>query len=247
MNAPISLERCFSFINCQLRDSGQPLTAMQNGALQRAVTISRQAGLGAHYLASALASLLAQRAPEGSCPWTVFDKNLVGKVLDDHHLPSRLARFMPEDRISTISDTMDELFGLHPPSDTLVQKTTETILRLVEMGNVIVIGRAAHVITARLDYVFRVRLVGSLHKRIERVMTFDHLNEKAARDLIKRQDAGRKRYVKTYYHVDSDDPLFYHLIINTDLFTHETAARLIADQIFPVKPAPAVKAQPAEV
>jgi hypothetical protein len=37
------------------------------------------------------------------------------KVLEYHHLPSRLARFMNEDRISEISDTMDDP-SLHPPS-----------------------------------------------------------------------------------------------------------------------------------
>jgi hypothetical protein len=42
----------------------------------------------------------------------LFDRNLVEKVPVDHNLPARLARFMPEDRISQVSDTMDELFGL---------------------------------------------------------------------------------------------------------------------------------------
>ena len=78
------------------------------------------------------------------------------KVLEDHSLPNRLARFMPEDRISEISDTMDELFGLHPPSWTLVRQTADTILHLAELGNVIVIGRGAAVITRKLDYVFNV-------------------------------------------------------------------------------------------
>ena len=85
--------------------------------------------------------------PDGSCPWTLFDRDLVQKVLEDHRLPSRLARFMPEDRISGLQDIMDELFGLHPPFLSLVHRTTETILRLADQGNVILIGRAGNVIT----------------------------------------------------------------------------------------------------
>ena len=71
------------------------------------------------------------------------------KVLQEHNLPERVAKFMPEDRTSEIADTMEELFGLHPPSWLLVRKVTETILHLAELGNVILIGRGAAVVTAK--------------------------------------------------------------------------------------------------
>jgi hypothetical protein len=181
-----------------------------------------------------LAELLQARSPQASPPWTVFDKNLVEKVLEDHHLPSRLARFMREDRISEISDTMDELFGLHPPSWTLVRKTADTILRLAEVGHVILIGRGAHVITRNLDYVFHVRLVGSLERRVKYMQELEHLSADAARDLVRRDDVGRARFLKKYFKRDINDPLLYHLVINTDLICYDDAARMIADQVAPV-------------
>jgi cytidylate kinase len=153
----------------------------------------------------------------------------VEKVLEDHNLPQRLARFMPEDRVSEIADTMDELFGLHPPSWTLVRQTTETILHLAELGNVILIGRGATVITNKLDYVFHVRLVGSLKKRVAHMQELNGLNKKAALDLIRQEDRGRRRYLKTHFKADLDDPLLYHLVINTDLVSYENAAQIIAD------------------
>jgi hypothetical protein len=33
----------------------------------------------------------------GTPSWTVFDQDLVDKVLEDHNLPTRFARFMVED------------------------------------------------------------------------------------------------------------------------------------------------------
>jgi diguanylate cyclase (GGDEF)-like protein len=45
--------------------------------------------------------------------------------------------------MSEITDTLDELLGLHPPAWTLVRQMTETILHLAEMGNVILVGRGA--------------------------------------------------------------------------------------------------------
>jgi cytidylate kinase len=198
---------------------------------RRAVTISRQTGSGAHTVAEKLAALLQAHTPKEACPWVVFDRNLVEKVLADHDLPERVARFMPEDRISSISDTMEELFGLHPPSWLLVRKASETILRLLELGNVILIGRGATVISAKLDHVFHVRLVGSLEKRVQHVQELNHLSKEAALRLIQREDRGRKRYLKRYFKTDLEDPLLYHLAINTDLVSYDEAARIIADTV----------------
>ena len=42
--------------------------------------------------------MLQGQVPAGAPPWTIFDRNLVERVLEDHDLPARLAKFMPEDR-----------------------------------------------------------------------------------------------------------------------------------------------------
>jgi hypothetical protein len=231
MNVQHGLERALTFINCQLQPAGSAPTPNTGPVPRRAVTISRQTGSGAYIVAEKLAAYLQARTPKDACPWTVFDRNLVEKVLEDHHLPDRLARFMPEDRITEVTDTLDELFGLHPPSWTLVRQTTDTILRLVELGNVIIIGRGATLITSKLDYVFHVRLVGSLERRVARVQEWLRLSKKAALDLILREDRGRKRYLKKYFRTDLDDPLLYHLTINTDLIPCEQAAHMIGDAV----------------
>lgn len=229
MNLTHGLERCRTFINTQLQPAGKGLASAEQGGLWRAVTMSRQTGSGAHTVAEKLAALLQAHTPNDARPWTVFDRNLVEKVLEDHNLPQRLARFMPEDKISEIADTMDELFDLHPPSWTLVRQTTDTILHLVELGNVIVIGRGATVITGKLDHVFHVRLVGSLEKRVARIQEPQRLSKAAALELIRREDRGRQRYLKKHFKADVGDPLLYHLVINTDLVPCEKAARIIAD------------------
>src|ERR1035437_8459118 len=231
MNLAYGLERCRTFINTQIQPAGKGLTSAKDGELRRAVTISRQTGSGAHVVAEKLAACLQAHTPSDARPWTVFDRNLVEKVLEDHNLPQRLARFMPEDRVSEIADTMDELFGLHPPSWTLVRQTTDTILRLAELGNVILIGRGATVITRRLDYAFHVRLVGSVEKRVKYIQELQHLSKAAALKLIHREDRGRRRYLQQYFDTNLDDPLLYHLVINTALARHDEAARIIADAV----------------
>ncbi len=230
MNTQSGLERCLTFMNCQLHPVAGP-SALRNGAAHRAVTISRQSGSGGHAVAEKLAQFLQSAASQVSCPWTLFDRDLVETVLEDHNLPKRLARFMPEDRISEMADTMDEMFGLHPPSWTLVRQSAETILRLVELGNVIVIGRGANVITSKLGYVIHVRLVGSLERRLEHMQQLQKLGRKEARDLLEREDLGRRRYLKKYFGKNIDDPLLYHVVINTDLVSYAQAAEMIGNVV----------------
>jgi cytidylate kinase len=99
------------------------------------------------------------------------------------------------------------------------------------MGHVILVGRGANIITSRLDNMFHVRLIGSLEQRIARVCGLYQLDEEAAQEYIRKEDEGRRRYLKRYFDKDMDDPLQYHLTLNTDRFTHEETAQLIGEAV----------------
>lgn len=194
-----------------------------------AVTISHQTGAGAHEIAESLAKILKEAEPERSITWTVFDRKLVETVLKEHELPKTLAKFMPEDRRSFFQDVLDELVGLRPPSWVLVPKIAETVLHLADAGHVILVGRGANLITARMRNLFHVRLIASLPKRIERVQKLNGLTLNDARKLVKNEDRGRSRYIKEHFHKSVDDALFYHLTLNTDWIPLGDAARLIGE------------------
>ena len=226
MGDPATFEKCLSYIDCRLR-APKPATAPDPVTRPAAVTISRQTGAGGLVVAEALARRLRLSQAETECPWTYFDKNIVDRVLADHKLPERLAEFMPEDRVSAISDAVEELLGVHPASWQLVRQTTETILRLAELGHVILVGRGANVITAPLQHVFHVRLVGSLEQRCARVQVSHRMDRATALDFIAKEDAGRKHYLHKYFRQDIDNPLLYHLILNTDWISTDAAVDLI--------------------
>jgi len=227
------LEHCLSFINSQLQDGGKSRTQAE-GDVRRAVTISRQAGCGALAVAQKLAEYLQSHSPKDACPWTVFDRNLMDKVLEDHSLPVRLARFLPEDTISKTQEIMADLFELHPPVETIVRQTAETMLRLAGLGNVILIGRGGNVITAELPHVLHVRLVAPLEKRVEyahKEYNKFNLTTDQARKFCLNEDRGRERYLKKHFDADINDPLLYHMIINTGLVNYDDAAKLIGDAV----------------
>jgi cytidylate kinase len=226
MKTSPGFEKCSNFINSQTL--GEAPLPVQSG---RCVTLSRQSGCGAHVLAEKLAAYIQARSPAGAPRWTVIDRDLMEKVLADHHLPEKVARFMPEDRISKMEDIMYDVFDLRPDSWTMVQHTSETILRLARLGNVILLGRGANVVAAKVPGSLHVRIVASLETRLKHMCHFEELDRAKALERIQREDLGRARYLRKYFNKDVNDAALYHLVVNLDMISHDTAARMIGDLV----------------
>ena len=195
------------------------------------ITISRQTGAGAKPVCEKLINIMDEYSEPEGVKWAFFDKSLIEKVLEDHKLPKQISEFMQEGKYKHLSSVVYELLGLKPAEWTLIHKTTETILQLARMGNVVIVGRGANIITSKLSNAFHIRLVASMEKRIEHMKNLMGFTEKEALNYIKKEDENRKRYLKSYFNVDIEDPLFYHMVVNTDLLTHKGASYLIAEAV----------------
>lgn len=197
------------------------------------ITISRESGAGASTVAQIVVDHLnAIKKPAATeAAWTVFDKNLAKEVLVEHKLPSRLEEFMVEDARLPIQSIVEELLGLHPTSWSLVQQTTKTILRLASMGRVVVVGRGAEVITQLLPSVLHVRLVAPLSKRIDHAAEFYGLSPNEAALKVSDEDHARRRYLRRYFDSDGDNPLLYHLVLNTAKLGFERTADIIVRSV----------------
>lgn len=191
------------------------------------VTISRQAGAGGITIGEKLAEWLTAKGASGECPWTVFDRALVEKVMEEHELPRQLGAYLKEDTISEIEDMLDDLFGVHPPAWTLVRRTSQTILHLAGVGHAILVGRGANIVTAKMEGGLHVRLIGSAEKRRKHLEEFYKFSRKEAEVFVKNEDRGRAAYIKKYFSKNIDDPLLYDLTINTDKISYDEAARII--------------------
>jgi cytidylate kinase len=192
------------------------------------ITLSRETGAGAHTLGDKLADYLNARKGKAEPRWTVFDKNLVQQVLEDHDLPGYLEKFMPEDKSSHIKDAFGDWLGAHPPNWELMKHTQETIYRLARMGHTILVGRGANIITRDLPNILHLRLVGDLEHRVKRCMNYYQIGENEAMELIKKQDKARRRYLQAYYDREIDDPMNYHFVINVDRFTTDQLVKFIS-------------------
>jgi cytidylate kinase len=219
-------EHCTSFIGSQFK-SGSGAAA----AVRRAVTISRQAGCGAAAVAEKLASYLQAHTSEDHRPWAVYDSNLIDKMLAEQGLPKYLSKILREDRVSQLEDIMTDLLGAHPPLPTLLEHVTNTLRQLAGAGNAILIGRGGNMVTARLPHVLHVRLVAPLDKRIAHCAEDYKMTRDKAAKFCHDEDHARQGYFKKYFNADINDPLLYHMVLNTDQFGYDETARIIGDAV----------------
>jgi cytidylate kinase len=197
-----------------------------------AITVSREVGAGGITIAELLCQrLTAVEKPPVTRPWAVFDANLAKQVLEDHKLPANLERFMVEDVQSPVRAMAEEVLGLHPAASTLVQHTTQTILRLAGLGHAILVGRGANVITARLPNVLHVRLVAPLATRIRHAAEYHCLSQVEAAKFVKDQDHARRCYLKHYFNAEIDDPTLYDLTLNTGRLGFVRTTEVIAQLV----------------
>lgn len=227
MSIPCALERTDSYFSAEWHASRAPWVSKRPRTF---VTISREAGASGSSLAYLLAAQLP-RPEADSAPWQVFGGNVVGRMLEKHHLSDRLARFLPEDHVSELVASIGELVGLHPSLWELVQKTNATMRELAGGGQVILVGRGANFATAGLAGGVHVRLIAPPANRASAWAEFRRIPEAAARDEITKVDAARRRYVSRTFNADPEDPAAYDLVINTAQLSLAEASGLIAVRV----------------
>jgi len=195
------------------------------------ITISRETGAGSQIVSEKLIEILDDYSAPENIKWTYFDRTLIEKILEDQNLPEQIRNYMIEGKYHHISSVVYELLGLAPSQWTIIHKTTDMILQLARMGGSVIVGRGANVITLKLKNAFHIRLVAPVDKRILHICEFTGMNEKEAAAYIKKQDQNRADYIKSYFGKNIDDPLLYHMILNTGYLGYETTARVIAESV----------------
>ena len=71
------------------------------------------------------------------------------------------------------------------------------------------------------------RWLSSLDTRIKHIQEVFNLSKPKAMEYIAKEETSRKRYLKSHFFKDTDDPSLYHLIINTSKLSYQEAAEVI--------------------
>ncbi len=194
-----------------------------------AVTISQAAGARGNPIAAELVrQLRANAAIPRDRLWTLFNQRLVHQVVEEHGLPKSTVGFFPEDRSGHLMDMIGEALGLHPGVYTAVAKTAETVLRLAQSGNAVIVGRGGNFITRGIATALHVRLVGSLEIRIRSFARIYKVSRDEAVKEVARRDRARKNYILENFRQDINDVTNYDLVLNTDELSDSDAAQIIS-------------------
>jgi cytidylate kinase len=195
------------------------------------ITISRQYRAGASAVSERIAELL---------DWTVVDDSFADAIAErsgltpddvrslEESVPSFMERFaqssalsFPEFLVSTPS-AIEE-----PEAVKLAHLSKEFIEELGRRDRIVMVGRAAAAVLASERDAIHVRLVASHDHRVRLTMTELGLSEDEARDVVDEHDTNRERYHKEMFGRDWNDPVNYHMILNTELLGTDGAADLV--------------------
>ncbi|KAF0151863.1 MAG: cytidylate kinase [Ignavibacteria bacterium] len=195
------------------------------------ITVSRETGIGAGVICQKLTEYFNSRAIELYDDWTYFDKSLIERVMQDYNMPDHFKKTLSDEKPSNMDAWLSEILGISPSRLSLLYKTSNTIKRLADFGNVIFVGRGANIITAKYENAFHIRLVAPINYRIETSMDLYQLDKRTAAEFVKHEDEARKLYVLKYFHKNIEDPLLYHIIINTYLLSFDEIAVMIGQSV----------------
>jgi cytidylate kinase len=204
------------------------------------ITMSRQIGSRGEEIADKLCTELGLR---------VFDKNLMMRVAHEvgltetqivdyseerYELRSFLdalfrrtrtvAQLSTKVRTNTGKDTVDTLVLNEPRAIDLIRAT---MLAAYKHDNVLIIGRGGQAILEDKPDVLLVRVVAPIEMRIERVREHEQCTPIQARRLVEERDCASQEYLRTFHHIDVDDPTIYHLVLNSDRLGVDKCVELI--------------------
>jgi CMP/dCMP kinase len=167
----------------------------------RVLTLSRQMGAGDSGFALTLGLRLCLR---------VFDRELL------EYEAARLG--VSEAELEQVDEQPPGLWqrlrsdGLHHRYFEALEKLMK---ELAERGNVLLVGRGGNRFLRDHSGAVHVRLVAEMETRVRRVMEHRWLREEGARQVIAQSDSQRRRFHESYFGCDWNDPLEYHLTVNS--------------------------------
>lgn len=205
------------------------------------ITISRQYGSGGVQVAQRICEVLG---------YSYFDKNLMAQVAgelgiseanivdlseDTYRMRGFLDRLLGRRRIrAEVSETSAE--GSTLKVETLneaegINLVRDTVLAAYERGNVVIVGRGGQAILRDKPGVLHVRLVAPLGARALRVKERQDISLAEATDLVTRKDEAAAAYLQRFFDIDWDNPMLYHLVLNTGRWELSDVADIVVNAL----------------
>ena len=117
-----------------------------------------------------------------------------------------------------------------PIDDKLYLKTLRVvIIELAKSQAIVIRGRGSQFILKDFPGAFHVLVVAPLDLRVKRVMERMKLDEEKAKNEIKRSDSNHHEFIRRYFHAEPENPLDYHIVLNTERISLQEAASVVVN------------------
>jgi cytidylate kinase len=105
----------------------------------------------------------------------------------------------------------------------------EAFLEHIRKDNMIYHGLAGHFFCQGIPGILKVRINANLENRIEEEMRREHISEKEARHILKKDDEERRKWGMYLYGIDTKDPALYDIVLHLDNLGVDDAVEILAD------------------
>ncbi len=190
------------------------------------LTISREYGCLAHSVGDEISGILNKEYPHDPI-WTVYDRNLLDRIMNDMHISFQLAETLTDKARGSMADFLQNIVSKYPPEVAVYKKLVETIRTIAAIGHAIIIGRVGNVITGNLAHGYHVRLIASQEKKIENIRERFNVTKKEAKEILLKKGEVREQFILNRLKVDMTDPAMYNVVINVSHLDFNETARLI--------------------
>ena len=183
------------------------------------ITIGRQFGSGGHEIGNKLATRL-------NIP--LYYHNLVKMAARELHLDEKTAKEADETilgrflsayvaGIGSYTSFVNEEQNLEPVSDRLYAQQTELLKKLAKRGPCIMVGRCADYVLGDYSNFIHVFIHAYEEDRVRRIMNIYKMDEKQAKEKIRKVDRDRKLYYEAHTGRKWGDIESHQILFNSSL------------------------------
>jgi len=194
------------------------------------ITLSREYGVGAFGLAEKIVHLIHDKY-KTEPGWASYDRKLLEEVMDDLGFSKSLAETLTDGARKKMTDFIQTAFSKFPPQVAVYRRLVEIIRTLAVTGNVVIVGRAANIITRDMVKGFHVRIVAPLSYRAENISKRMKVTHKEAEQLIIEKDSKRDGFIREFVKFDNTDANNYHITVNLGYMSVDEAAETIVNSM----------------
>lgn len=197
------------------------------------VTIARLTGSGGDIIASKVAKGLG---------YDLVDNALISKVAEQagvsmEHVKSLDEKYQSravEWLINFITPSIEKIMmekdhQLNPEG--YITYVRQIISGLADKGNMVIVGRGGQFILRERGNAFHVRLIADMDTRIFWLKQYYAISDAEAAERIRRSDTMRRNFIDRHFQSNWDDPLAYHMTLNTSRFDIDEASGIIIDGV----------------